>query len=151
MFMARWAVSHPRCELVGNFAIMRPLTRVTDVASDFFPYGTVPDTGPRKGMRYFVEKHLMDFVVLVSFRKVPGNRDLFLGEVACSSATLRPVECKAPHAGVKVHLNKGVRPHSHVSQISHDRIALSQAEASPARRGHARGVRCQRTAVAHAQ
>jgi hypothetical protein len=47
-------------------------------------------------VRHFVQKHLVNFVIVVLCREVPGDADPLESVVAQSSARLRVVEGKAP-------------------------------------------------------
>ena len=92
--MAAGAGAHPGCEFVCGASIVCALAVVAEVAGNLFPLRPVPGTGSGEGVCHFVQKHLVNFVVLVKSSKVFRDRDALVREITEPGASAGVIEPK---------------------------------------------------------
>jgi hypothetical protein len=118
--MASRTRADPRREFLGDCAVVRALTDIPKRLRDRTPASSVPDSRTSERVRNFMQKNLVDFVILIPAREITRHRDALLVEVAEPGPGLRVVKAERPDGGVEMKRNERLRPRSHPVQISHE-------------------------------
>lgn len=111
------AGAHPRCKLIGRFAVMQPRPDVAQVFGDPPPSRAVAGTLAGESMGNLVQQDLMDVIVVISCGEVPGHRDAVSGEIAQACAALGIVEPERPQRWVEMQPDQRIGPQPNLYQI----------------------------------
>ncbi len=94
--MALGARPTPARALIGNGAAVGHPTDIAEFARDASPLGAMPDSWACESVRYLMQQHLVDVIVVEALGEVPRHRDAFAGEVTQARTARGAVEVEAP-------------------------------------------------------
>src|SRR5690554_2023828 len=99
---------------------MRALADVAEVSGHPLPLRSMTGAGPGKGVRHFVQQHLVDLIVFEPGGEVLRHGDALARVVAQASTGLGIVEAERPLGRVEMQGDEGFRPSPHSHQLSHE-------------------------------
>ena len=141
VFVPGGAHSEPGGKFVGSTAIVGSLTVVAQLVGGSFPERAMASSRACHGVRYFVEQHLVDFIILIFCGQVFGDGNVAVRKVAEACAGLGVIKSERPFRRIKVQQNEGIRPFPHTFEIGHRRLFLADLKERLVRRGGGNGRR----------